>query len=200
MTIATLVHKRQVREVILRDRPVVIWTVVTVPTARGSNVRTMHARPVGHHVLMHHSAQQCISPQLIRLSQSRLLRQKGHATLRAVVLGIRAVAVGHRGVADADCQFLGNACGEFGFSDLEGGGSGREEVGEEPVEVSEDGVVHGHLALGIEDVPGVNDDGDGELEGGEGKVEAVGGLMSVDVSSRRAQGEDRKGRGVPSRC
>ena len=128
---------------------------------------------------MHHPAQQCISPKLIWLSQSCLLRQEGHATLRAVVLCIRAVAVGHCGIADATCQFLSNACGEFGFSDVEDGGGGGEEVGEEPVEVSEHGVVHGHLALGIEDIPGVNDDGNGELEEGEGKVEAVGDLMSV---------------------
>ena len=83
---------------------------------------------------------------------------------------------------------------------MEGGSGGREEVGEEPVKIFEDGVVHGHLALGIEDVPGVNDDGDGELEEGEGKVEAVGDIMSADVSFRRAQGEDREGRGVPGRC
>lgn len=152
----------------------------------------MHARPVGHHVLMHHPTQQCISPQLIWLPQSRLLRQKGHATLRAVVLCVCAVAVGHRGVADAGRQFLGNACGEFGFSDVKGRGSGGEEVGEEPVEVSEDGIVHGDLALGVEDVPSVNDDRDGELEEGEGEIEAVEDIMSADVSKRKAQGKEER--------
>ena len=153
----------------------------------------MHARPVGHHVLMHHPTQQCISPQLIRLPQSCPLRQECHTTLRAVVLGIRAVAVGHRSIADAACQFLCDACGEFGFSDVKGGGGGGEEVGEEPVKVLEHGVVHGDLALRIEDVPGVDDDGDGELEEGEGKIEAVGDIMSADVSQRRAQREAQRG-------
>ena len=72
---------------------------------------------------------------------------------------------------------------------MEGRGSGGEEVGEEPVEVFKDGVVHGDLAPGVEDVPGVNDDGDRELEGGKGKIEAVANIMSADIPGRRAQAE-----------
>ena len=121
------------------------------------------------------------------------MRQERHATLRAVVLGVCAVAVGHRGVADAGCQFLCDACGELGFGDVEGRGGGGEEVGEEPVEVFEHGIVHGDLALGIEDIPGVNDDGNGELKEGEGKIEAVVEIMSADLLSR-AQGIGEEGK------
>ena len=53
--------ERLIREKVRADRFLIARVIDTVATSRLPNVRTMHRRPEGDHVLMHHPAHQRIA-------------------------------------------------------------------------------------------------------------------------------------------
>ena len=91
-----------------------------LPTPRRSNMRTMHLRAYGHHVLMHHPTQQRILPQLITLPETDfLLIGEGRQTrLLTLILLVGAHTIGRVGLADA----LGEVFDYVGGAE---GGAGR---------------------------------------------------------------------------
>ena len=87
---------------------------------------------------------------------------------------IRPVAVLLRHTTYTCCQLLRRKCLYLRKRHIGGRGSCLNEVVKGPLPPFEGGVVHGNLAIGSEDVPRFNFDGDDEvLEEGEGEVESA---------------------------
>lgn len=88
--------------------------------------------------------------------------------------GCRADGVGE--VEGDVCGGGVGAVGGWGREAWDGGEGQLGELGKEGVEgpgpVLEDRVVHDYLAVVVEDVPGVDDEGEGGFQGGEGECEA----------------------------
>ena len=157
----------------------------TVSATCRSYMRTMHFWPVRHHVLMHHTTQQRITTQLIRLSKPHLLRQKVHTSRAAVILHKCAVTIlcGYAAytLSKGVCYRL-LCCG--GTVDTQIAGRDREESVNHPFKSAEGSVVLLDLAGGVEGTPYKDYDGEAEIEGGIPEGEAHGHGSNVFVCGK----------------
>ncbi len=111
--------------------------------------------------------------KFICLTEPNFLRQEVETFLPACVLGIGATAILHRGSADTrgDCSCQAAHCC-FRAICSEFLARSSDQVFDGPLPMLESSVILGDLAFGIVGVPGVDFDGDDEVEGGKVELES----------------------------